>query len=64
MSEETGFAMVDMLLDENKTGDYINIENSPFIILEFIGGEPFMEVELIDKILGYWQKRTMELKHP
>ena len=64
MSEEVAYKFVDMLLDEDKTGDYVNPHNSPFIILEFIGGEPFLEVELIDKTLAYWQKRTMELNHP
>lgn len=64
MSEEVAYKFVDMLLDEEKTGDYVNPHNSPFIILEFIGGEPFLEVELIDKTLAYWQRRTMELQHP
>lgn len=65
MSRETAYAMVDMLLaGEEMCGDYINPDISSFVILEFIGGEPFMEVELIDDILTYWQRRTTEMQHP
>ena len=64
MSRETAFAMVDMLLSEDMCGDYVNPEVSPFVVLEFIGGEPFMEVGLIDEVLRYWQRRTAELGHP
>ena len=64
MSRETSFKFVDMLLDETQTGDYINPRISPFIILEFIGGEPFLEIDLIEETIKYWQHRTMELQHP
>lgn len=64
MSRETAFAFVDMLLDRERTGDYINPDISPFVIIEFIGGEPFLEVGLIDETIQYWQMRTMELQHP
>lgn len=64
MSKETSFAMVDMLLNEDMCGDYINPRNSPGIILDFIGGEPFLETQLIDETLMYFQERTMELDHP
>ena len=64
MSRQTAFDFVDMLLDEEMTGSYINPRISPFIVLEFIGGEPFMEAELIDETLAYWHRRTTELRHP
>ena len=64
MSRETAFAFVDMLLDDEMCGDYINPRISPAIALEFIGGEPFLEVELIDETIQYFMKRTMELRHP
>lgn len=34
------------------------------VIWEFIGGEPFLEIELIDKITDYIKVRTYELNHP
>ena len=65
MSLDTAKAFCDMLLSgEEMCGDYINPDVSPFVILEFIGGEPFLEVELIDQTLAYWQDRAMEMRHP
>lgn len=65
MSLETGKKFVDFLLSTTEENcDYINPTISPFIILEFIGGEPFLEVDLIDEIITYWRKRTIELNHP
>lgn len=65
MSLETAKKFVDFLLSTTEENcDYINPKNSPFIILEFIGGEPFLEVKLIDEILTYFRTRTIELQHP
>lgn len=64
MSLETAKKFVDMLLACDESCDYINPTISPFIVLEFIGGEPMLEVDLIDEILTYWRKRTIELQHP
>lgn len=64
MSKEIAEKYVDMLLDDEMCGDYINPRISPFVVLEFIGGEPFLEIELIEHIIKYFQKRTIELQHP
>ena len=65
MSFDTAKKFVDLLLSGEKGfNDYVNPESSPSIILEFIGGEPFLEVELIDKIVDYFRERTIELMHP
>lgn len=56
---------VDKLLSgEDGFREYINPKISPGIILEFIGGEPFLEIELIDQIVDYFRMRTIELCHP
>jgi uncharacterized protein len=34
------------------------------VIFDFIGGEPFLEIELIDKICDYLKIRMYELEHP
>lgn len=39
----------------NRYSNYININNINTLILEFIGGEPFLQVKLIDDILEYFQ---------
>ncbi len=40
-----------------------NIKFSEAVILEFIGGEPFLEVELIDKICDYFKVAAYKLDH-
>ncbi|MGL5641359.1 MAG: radical SAM protein, partial [Paraclostridium sp.] len=51
-----------------KTIDYVlqnrgqdNVEN---VIWEFIGGEPFLEIDLIDKVCDYIKLETQKLNHP
>lgn len=43
---------------------YINKYNSPAIILEFIGGEPLLEIDIIRQAYEYFLKRCYELDHP
>ena len=65
MSLDIAKQYVDLLLSGEKGfKEYINSDNSPAIILEFIGGEPFLEIELIDQIVDYFRERTIELMHP
>ncbi len=62
MSFETGKKFIDNLLSDKY--DYINRYNSPAIILEFIGGEPLLEVVLIRKLYEYFLEQCYELNHP
>lgn len=65
MKFETAKKFIDMLLNGDKRLlGYVDVETSPGIILEFIGGEPFLEVELIDKICDYFYDTAIELEHP
>ena len=65
MSFETAKIAIDKLLSgEDGFSDYINPEISPAIVLDFIGGEPFLEIDLIDKIVDYFRMRVIELSHP
>ena len=36
----------------------------PSVVLDFIGGEPLLEAELIDQICDYFKKKAFELNHP
>lgn len=59
MSWETARTFVDYVLEH---------ENDPIfayrsVIWDFIGGEPFLEIELIDKICDYIKLRMFELNH-
>lgn len=51
-----------------KAIDYILSNREQFneeaVVWDFIGGEPFLEIDLIDKITDYIKIRTYELKHP
>lgn len=65
MKFETAKKMIDLLLSGEKgVSDYINPQKSPGLIVDFIGGEPLLEVELIDQICSYIINRMIELKHP
>lgn len=65
MKFETAKKLIDMLLEGDKRlGGYIDTETSPGIIVEFIGGEPFLQVKLIDQICDYMYKKMIELHHP
>ena len=64
MSFETAKAFIDMMLAGSKGMDgYIDKEESPGIILEFIGGEPLLEIELIDKIVDYFREQALLMEH-
>ncbi len=51
-----------------KTIDYLlnnrDIFNDKAIVIDFIGGEPFLEIELIDKICDYFKVTAYTLDHP
>ncbi len=65
MSFDTAKKMIDLLLTGEKgMGDYINPRRSPGLIIDFIGGEPLLEVGLIDRICSYTIGRMIELNHP
>ena len=65
MDFETAKKFIDLLLTGEKGMDqYISPENSPAVSIEFIGGEPFMAIDLIDQIVDYWMDKTTELMHP
>lgn len=51
-----------------KTIDYIlnnhNFFNEEAVVWDFIGGEPFLEIDLIDKICDYIKTEMFRLCHP
>lgn len=65
MDFETAKKFIDLLLSGEKGMDkYINPDISPAVTIEFIGGEPFLAIDLMDQIVDYWMDRTTELMHP
>lgn len=64
MSFETAKKAVDFLFEEDeKQTVIINNKDADCIILEFIGGEPLIEIKLIDKILDYFVDKAISLNH-
>ena len=59
---ETAKKFVDLLLRDDNP--YINTRNSPGVVLEFIGGEPLLEIGLIDRITDYFLQEAIRLHHP
>ena len=57
MSWETAKEFIDMVLAKEKEF------NEESVVWDFIGGEPLLEVELIDKICDYLKVRMFELNH-
>lgn len=65
MSLETAKKFIDLLISGEKNMDsYINPHKSPGLIVEFIGGEPFLEIELIEQITDYLYSKLIRLQHP
>ena len=64
MSIETAKKFIDYLLEADESNEYINPVISPFLIIEFIGGEPFLEIKLIDEIMDYFIDQAFKLQHP
>ena len=55
------FSVAKNFIDYILTSD--DLKFSDAVILEFIGGEPLLEVELIDKIVDYFKIKSYELNH-
>lgn len=65
MSFETAKKVIDLLLSGEKGFDkYVNPTISPAIVIDFIGGEPLLEIELISKITDYFMSECIRLDHP
>lgn len=57
-------AIDDILEASDNVKDYINSYDTAGVILDFIGGEPFMAIDLISEISDYFIARLIELDHP
>lgn len=64
MSKEIAKQAVDFIFDEELVNGYYTKEDSPSVILDFIGGEPLLEIDIIDYIVEYFKQKAFELDHP
>ena len=59
MKFETAKTFIDNLFDGKYKG-YVSEEEKPFIILEFIGGEPTLQPKLMEQIVDYFVDKAIE----
>lgn len=65
MTFETAKKFIDLLLSGEKGfSSYVDPSFSKGIILEFIGGEPLLAIDLIDQVVDYFKMRAIEMQHP
>ena len=62
MTFETAKSFIDKLLNDEY--ENINTSNTFAVIFEFIGGEPLMEIQLIQEICEYILNEQIRLNHP
>lgn len=62
MPFEVAKKFIDLILSDKS--DYINTSNTSGLIVDFIGGEPLIEIELIDEIATYLFTQMIDKKHP
>lgn len=66
MTKEIGKAGIDLLFkmyDKNDENAFIN-HHTAGLIIEFIGGEPFMNIDTISYISDYFMDQLIERNHP
>ncbi|RCX20866.1 uncharacterized protein DFR58_10168 [Anaerobacterium chartisolvens] len=63
MSLETAKRAVDFLFEEDRKHEYIGSNPNSAIILEFIGGEPLLETDLIDSTIEYFRHKALQERH-
>ena len=65
MSFEVAKRFIDMLLDADElVNTYITSTTSAGAVLDFIGGEPWLEIDLINKATDYFIGELFRRKHP
>lgn len=65
MSMDVAKRFIDLILDPDPdTAEYINSRESIACVIEFIGGEPFLEIDLIDEITDYFFEQMIIRDHP
>ena len=57
MTYEMGTLFIDKLLESDE------MRGNDSLILEFIGGEPLIEINLIDKLVDYFKIKSFEMDH-
>lgn len=63
MSIDTAKKIIDHLFENKSNPDfYFSDKDCQGIIIEFIGGEPLLQIDLIEQIIEYFEKKIFELE--
>lgn len=64
MTKKIAKQAVDFILNKELVNGYYDTNISNSIILDFIGGEPLLNIDIIDYIVEYFKFKTFEMNHP
>ena len=65
MSFETAKRFIDMILDsDERINTYLDSNNTIGAVISFIGGEPWLEIDLISQVSDYILGELFRRKHP
>lgn len=64
MTKETAKQAIDLLFEDYyKNSHYINPDNAEALIIDFIGGEPLLAIDIIEFSIDYFLHKAISLKH-
>lgn len=62
---EDGKKFIDLILaSDERSNKYVESKTCAGAVLNFIGGEPFLEIDTVDILTDYFITRMIELNHP
>lgn len=64
MTKDIGKKAIDFIFNKELVNGYYDSYESPGVVIEFIGGEPLLEIDLIDYLTDYFKFKAFELNHP
>lgn len=65
LDAEKGKKFIDLILNsDKKSNKYIRSKECLGVVLNFIGGEPFLEIDTVDILTDYFINKMIELNHP
>lgn len=64
LTKEMAKKIVDFLLDDEKLNGYFDSSTYPCLIIDFIGGEPLLNVDVMDYFMEYFKYKAFIKNHP
>ena len=65
MDFEVAKKFFDLLIEDSYKDDtYVSLRTTPALVIEFIGGEPLLEIDLLDQITDYIRCKLIQENHP